>query len=113
MDSILHFSCVCVCVCLTLGSKLGDLRVWRESGKRCRPAIMLSPVLRVGDLGDGLIVIFVVVFLTILLCFWGHRSNLQGLTCFIGSAVVALLVVIMVYSPKEDPDAKPEVFCRF
>lgn len=65
---------------------------------------MLSPLLRVAGIGDGLFVIFFFVSLSVLICAIGLRTDRPSLFCVVAVLLSLFIILFMVLVPKSPPN---------
>lgn len=69
---------------------------------------MLSPLLRVAGIGDGLFVIFFFVSLSVLICAIGLRTDRPSLFCVVAVLLSLFVILLMVLVPKAPPNPEDD-----
>lgn len=70
---------------------------------------MLTPELRIAGIGEGLFLIFLILGISLLVCFFTSRSNTPYMCTVIACVLVSTLLLLFVYMPKEDLEGVPEI----
>ena len=67
------------------------------------PLVMLSPLLRVAGIGDGLFAIFFFVALSVLICAVGLRTERPSVFCVAATLLSLVVILFLVLVPKSPP----------